>query len=91
MLLNHATQTLEDTDVVTSALEQFRNRPALGFSDCLVPETARKAGHLPLGTFDQGLASWMARDFEPAQYAVNRCLGNITSGRHVAADPRIRA
>ena len=29
---------------------------ALGFSDCLVLETARKAGHLPLGTFDRNLA-----------------------------------
>lgn len=56
MPLNHATLTLEDADVVTSALEQFRKRPALGFSDCLVLETARKAGHLPLGTFDRGLA-----------------------------------
>jgi len=28
----------------------------LGFSDCLVLEIARKAGHLPLGTFDRGLA-----------------------------------
>jgi hypothetical protein len=25
----------------------------LGFSDCLILETARKAGHLPLGTFDR--------------------------------------
>jgi predicted nucleic acid-binding protein len=28
----------------------------LGFSDCLVLESARKAGHLPLGTFDRDLA-----------------------------------
>jgi predicted nucleic acid-binding protein len=41
---------------VTSALEQFKKRPTLGFSDCLVLETARKAGHLPLGTFDRDLA-----------------------------------
>ena len=26
-----------------------------GFSDCLIPEHARMAGHLPLGTFDRGL------------------------------------
>jgi predicted nucleic-acid-binding protein len=56
MLLNHETLTLQDADVVTSALEQFRKRPALGFSDCLVLEIARKAGHLPLGTFDRDLA-----------------------------------
>lgn len=29
---------------------------ALGFSDCLVLEAARKAGHGPLGTFDRELA-----------------------------------
>lgn len=56
MLLNHESLTLQDADVVTSALEQFRKRPPLGFSDCLVRETARKAGHLPLGTFDRDLA-----------------------------------
>jgi predicted nucleic acid-binding protein len=27
----------------------------LGFSDCLVLEVSRKAGHLPLGTFDREL------------------------------------
>ena len=56
MLLNHETLTLQDADVVTSALEQFRKRPAVGFSDSLVLETARRAGHLPLGTFDRDLA-----------------------------------
>jgi predicted nucleic-acid-binding protein len=58
MLLNHETLTLEDADVVTSALEQFRKRTAVGFSDSLVLETARKAGHLPLGTFDRVLAKF---------------------------------
>jgi predicted nucleic acid-binding protein len=48
--------TLQDAEVVTSALETFRERPTLGFSDCLVLEIARKAGHLPLGTFDRDLA-----------------------------------
>jgi hypothetical protein len=28
---------------------------ALGFSDCLILEIARRAGHLPLGTFDRDL------------------------------------
>jgi predicted nucleic acid-binding protein len=27
----------------------------VGFSDCLILEVARKAGHLPLGTFDREL------------------------------------
>jgi predicted nucleic-acid-binding protein len=56
MLLNHKELTIEDAAVVTNALEHFRNRPAVGFSDCLVLEIARKAGHLPLGTFERSLA-----------------------------------
>ena len=56
MLLNHQQLSIQDADVVANALEHFRKRPALGFSDCLVLEIARKAGHLPLGTFDRGLA-----------------------------------
>ena len=55
-LLNQKELTLQDADVIALALENFRSRPALGFSDCLVLEIARKAGHLPLGTFDRNLA-----------------------------------
>ena len=56
MLLNHRTLTLQDADVVSAALAHFRKRPSLGFSDCMLLEVARKAGHLPLGTFDRDLA-----------------------------------
>src|ERR1700677_3979619 len=52
MVVDHESLGRQDADVVASALEQFRKRPALGFTDCLVLETTRKAGHLPLGTFD---------------------------------------
>lgn len=55
MLLNHRSLTLQDADVVTAALARFRHKPSLGFSDCLVLEIARKAGHVPLGTFDRDL------------------------------------
>jgi len=55
-LLAHAELTLQDADVVAAALRQFRAEPTLGFSDCLVLEVARKAGHLPLGTFDRKLS-----------------------------------
>ncbi|MGH9834074.1 MAG: PIN domain-containing protein [Blastocatellia bacterium] len=55
MLLNHKELVLQDSDVVAAALQHFRKRPRLGFSDCLVLEVARKAGHLPLGTFDRDL------------------------------------
>jgi predicted nucleic acid-binding protein len=41
---------------VAAALDIFRSRPALGFTDCLLLEVARKAGHLPLGTFDRNLS-----------------------------------
>ena len=56
MLLNHQHVTLQDADVVEAALRHYRQKPALGFSDCLLLEIARKAGHLPLGTFDIGLS-----------------------------------
>ena len=56
MLLNHQHLTVQDSEVVAAAVAHFRHRPALGFSDCLVLEVARKAGHLPLGTFDRNLA-----------------------------------
>jgi predicted nucleic-acid-binding protein len=56
MLLNHKDLTVQDADIVTSALAHFRKRPALEFSECLMLEVARKAGHLPLGTFDRALA-----------------------------------
>ena len=55
-LLNQKDITLQDADVVVAALEQFRERPSVGFSDCLLLELARKAGHLPLGTFDRNLS-----------------------------------
>jgi predicted nucleic-acid-binding protein len=55
MLLNHKRLTVQDPDVAASALALFHSKPALGFSDCLLIELARKAGHLPLGTFDRRL------------------------------------
>jgi predicted nucleic-acid-binding protein len=55
-LLNHRQLTLQDPDVVARALNHYRSRPSPGFSDCLVLEIARKAGHLPLGTFDRNLS-----------------------------------
>jgi len=55
MLLHHKDLTIQDADTVAAALEHSRQRPALGFSDCLILEVARKAGHLPLGTFDRDL------------------------------------
>jgi predicted nucleic-acid-binding protein len=56
MLLHHRDLVLQEPEAVAGALELFRAKPALGFSDCLILQLARKAGHLPLGTFDRGLA-----------------------------------
>ena len=56
MLLNHQNLSLQDPDVVSGALDRFREHPAIGFSDCLMLQVAAKAGNLPLGTFDRGLA-----------------------------------
>jgi predicted nucleic-acid-binding protein len=55
MLVQHKNLTIQDSDTVAAALEQYHRRPALGFSDCLILEVARKAGHVPLGTFDRDL------------------------------------
>ena len=56
MLLNHRDLVLQDPETVAAALDLFRLKPALGFSDCLMLHVARKAGHLPLGAFDKDLA-----------------------------------
>jgi predicted nucleic-acid-binding protein len=56
MLLNHAQFTIQDADAVQTALENFRKRPAVDFSDNLIVEIARKNGHLPVGTFDREMS-----------------------------------
>jgi predicted nucleic-acid-binding protein len=56
MLLEHRQLTIQDADVVEAALREFRARPAVGFTDCLVLAIARRAGHVPLGTFDGHLS-----------------------------------
>jgi predicted nucleic-acid-binding protein len=56
MLLNHQHLTVQDAETVAAAVEQFRRHPRVGFSDCLMVEVARKAGHTPFATFDRELA-----------------------------------
>ena len=55
MLLTHQSLVFQDSDLVAAALELYKSRPSLGFSDCMMLHVARKAGHLPLGTFDRAL------------------------------------
>jgi predicted nucleic-acid-binding protein len=57
MFLQSESLVLEHSEAVAAALDLFRSHPKLGFSDCLILELARKAGHLPLGTFDRSLGS----------------------------------
>jgi predicted nucleic-acid-binding protein len=56
MLLNHQELTLQDADVVIAALLHFQKHSKVEFSDCLVLEIAKKAGHIPLATFDRDFA-----------------------------------
>lgn len=56
MLLEHNRLTLEHADAVAEALKHYERRPGkVDFSDCLILEMTRKAGHLPLGSFDREL------------------------------------
>jgi len=56
VLQDHQHLTLQDADVVAAAVDQFKAKPSLGFSDCLMVHIAAKAGHGPLGTFDKAVA-----------------------------------
>ena len=56
MLLEHQQLVVHDADVIAAALDDYRRKPSLGFSDCLTLEIAKKAGHIPLGTFDRDLS-----------------------------------
>ena len=56
MLTEHERLSLQDEDVVRRAHTTFDGTRSTGFSDCLVVEIARKAGHLPLGTFDRKMS-----------------------------------
>ena len=56
MLLAHEQLTIQDPDVVEAALAGIEGKPAVSFSDALLLELARKAGHLPVGTFNHSLA-----------------------------------
>jgi len=46
---------LEEPAVVRAALGLYQTKGKLDFGDCLLLEIARKAGHVPLATFDKAL------------------------------------
>ena len=56
MLVEHDRLTLQDENVVRRAHAAFERDGAAGFTDCLIVEAARKAGHLPVGTFDRAMS-----------------------------------
>jgi predicted nucleic-acid-binding protein len=54
-ILDNRELAVEDTAVACAALDRYQGRGKLDFGDCLILEIARKAGHLPLATFDKAL------------------------------------
>ena len=56
MLLEHDRLTLQDEDVIRGAHSAFERDRSVGFTECLIVEAARKAGHLPVGTFDKAMS-----------------------------------
>jgi predicted nucleic-acid-binding protein len=56
LLLDHPDLTIETPEVVRAAVAQFRAAHGIDFADSLILEIARKAGQLPLLTFDRSLS-----------------------------------
>ena len=54
-ILDNKDLALEEPAVVRAALALYQSKARVGFSDCVVLERARSAGHLPLATFDKAL------------------------------------
>ena len=56
MLVERDRLTLQDEDTMRRAHAAFERDGVAGFTDCLVVEAARKAGHLPVGAFDRAMS-----------------------------------
>ena len=56
MLIEHDRLALQDEDVVRKAHSTFERERSIELTDCLIVESARKAGHIPVGTFDRKMA-----------------------------------
>jgi predicted nucleic-acid-binding protein len=54
-ILDNKELALEDPSVVRAAIARYQARSKVGFDDCMILEIARKAGHVPLATFDKAL------------------------------------
>jgi predicted nucleic-acid-binding protein len=56
---SHEHLTVQDTETVAAAVALLRQQPTGGFSDCLMVEVARKAGHATFGHSSNGsLRRW---------------------------------
>ncbi len=56
MVLAHEQLSMQDAEVVVRALTAYSASRKVEFSDCLILEIARKAGHAPMSTFDGDFA-----------------------------------
>jgi predicted nucleic-acid-binding protein len=54
-IIDNRELSLEEPSVARSALALYQAKGKVTFEDCLILESARKAGHLPLATFDRAL------------------------------------
>lgn len=57
MLLENDRLLFQDAELVQAAVVVFSEKPGIQFADAIILESARRAGHLPLGTFDRKLAT----------------------------------
>ena len=57
MLLENDRLMFQDAELIQAAIAIFREKPGIQFADAVILESARRAGHLPLGTFDRKLST----------------------------------
>ena len=62
-IIDNKDLSLEDPAVVRAALALYQVKGKVTFEDCLILEIARKAGHLPLATFDKALGKFEGTQF----------------------------
>ena len=54
-IIDNKDMAMEEPSVARAALALYESTGKASFDDCLILEIARKAGHLPLATFDRAL------------------------------------
>jgi len=56
LTLKNESLVVQEPEVVADALAMFESHNGVSFSDCMLLAVSKKAGHLPLGTFDAKFA-----------------------------------